>query len=90
MSFLHKLKVLSKNSPPKVHPNYAKNLGRQILGNTFSGPDRRGFESGSGGSGSFERGAKLARLSWDSPDLLQGPAGSFTRFGSKLAKRVRK
>ena len=36
--FLHKLKGLNKNSPPKVHPSFAQNLGRQILGNTFSGP----------------------------------------------------
>ena len=35
----HKIKVFGQNSPPKVHPNFAKNLGRQILGNTCSGPN---------------------------------------------------
>ena len=35
--FLHKFKGFSMNSPQKVHANFTKNLGRQILGNTFSG-----------------------------------------------------
>ena len=35
----HKIKGSSKNSHPKVHPNFAKNLGRQILGYTLSGPN---------------------------------------------------
>ena len=35
----HKLKGFSKNSHQKVHPNFAKILGRQILGNTLSGPN---------------------------------------------------
>ena len=34
---IHKMEVFSRNSPPKIHPNFAQNLGRQILGNTFSG-----------------------------------------------------
>ena len=34
---IHKMKGFSRNSPQKVHPNFAQNLGRQILGNTFSG-----------------------------------------------------
>ena len=34
----HKIKGFSKNSRQKVHPNFAKILGRQILGNTLSGP----------------------------------------------------
>ena len=38
--FLHKMKGFSKISHHKVHPKLAKNLGRQILGNTFSGPKR--------------------------------------------------
>ena len=33
--FLHKFQGLRKNSPQKVHANF----GRQILGNTFSGPN---------------------------------------------------
>ena len=37
---IHKLKGFSMNSPQEVHPNFAQNLGRQILGNTFSGLDR--------------------------------------------------
>ena len=37
---IHKMKGLSRNSPQKVHPNFAQNLGRQILGNTFSGLKR--------------------------------------------------
>ena len=34
------MKVFSKNSHQKVHPNFAQtqNLGRQFLGNSFSGP----------------------------------------------------
>ena len=32
------MKVFSKNSRQEVHPNFAKNLRRQILGNTSSGP----------------------------------------------------
>ena len=35
--FIHKIKGFSRNSPQKVHPNFAQNLGRQILGNTFLG-----------------------------------------------------
>ena len=31
------MKGFSRNSPRKVHPNFAQNLGRKILGNTFSG-----------------------------------------------------
>ena len=31
------MKGFSRNSPPKVHLNFAQNLGRQILGNTLSG-----------------------------------------------------
>ena len=34
---IHKMKGFGRNSPPKVHPNFAQNVGRQILGNTFSG-----------------------------------------------------
>ena len=34
---IHKMKGFSRNSPQKVHPNFAQNLGRQILGNTLSG-----------------------------------------------------
>ena len=37
----HKIKGFSKNSHRKVHPNFAENLGRQILGNTISGPKLR-------------------------------------------------
>ena len=33
----HRMKGFSRNSLQKVHPNFAQNLGRQILGNTFSG-----------------------------------------------------
>ena len=36
--FVHKMRDFSKNSRQKVHPNFAKNLGRQILRNTFSAP----------------------------------------------------
>ena len=36
--FILKMKGFSRNSSQKVHPNFAQNLGRQILGNTFSGP----------------------------------------------------
>ena len=36
----HKLKgFFSKTSHQKVHPNFAKILARQILGNTLSGPN---------------------------------------------------
>ena len=35
----HNIKGFSKNSHQKVHPNFAKILGRQILGNTLSGPN---------------------------------------------------
>ena len=39
---IRKMKGFSSgNSPQKVHPNFAQNLGRQILGNTFSGLDTR-------------------------------------------------
>ena len=31
------MKGFSRNSPQKVHPNFTQNLGRHILGNTFSG-----------------------------------------------------
>ena len=34
---IHKMRGFSWSSPQKVHPNFAQNLGRQILGNTFSG-----------------------------------------------------
>ena len=34
--FIHRINGFSKNSHEKVHPNFAKNLGRQYLGNTFS------------------------------------------------------
>ena len=37
------MKGFSKSSHQKVHPNFAKNLGRQILGNTFSGPNVNGL-----------------------------------------------
>ena len=36
--FLHNMKGFSKTSHQKVYPKFAKNFGRQILGNTFSGP----------------------------------------------------
>ena len=36
--FIHEMKGFSGNSPPKAHANFAQNLGRQILRNTFSGP----------------------------------------------------
>ena len=35
----HKMKCFGQNSHQEVHPNFAKNLGRQILGNTFSSPN---------------------------------------------------
>ena len=35
----HEIKGLSKNSHQKVHPNFAKILGRKILGNTLCGPN---------------------------------------------------
>ena len=34
---IHKTKGFSRNSPQKVHPNLAKNLGREVFWNTFSG-----------------------------------------------------
>ena len=34
---IHEMKGFSRNSRHKVHPNFAQNLGRQILRNTFSG-----------------------------------------------------
>ena len=34
---IHKIMGFCGNSPHKVHPNFAQNLGRQILGNTFPG-----------------------------------------------------
>ena len=34
----HKIKGFGKNSHQKVHPNFAEILGRQIPGNTLSGP----------------------------------------------------
>ena len=37
--FLHKMKGFSKISRQKVHLKFAKNLGRLILGNNFSGPN---------------------------------------------------
>ena len=37
----HKMKGSSENSHQKVHPHFNRNLGRQILGNTFSGPKKR-------------------------------------------------
>ena len=33
--------VLVRIHTQKVHPNFAENLGRQILGNTFSGPKKK-------------------------------------------------
>ena len=36
------MKGFSRNSPQKVHPNFAQNLGSRILGNTFSGLNKRG------------------------------------------------
>ena len=38
--FIYKMKGFSRNSPQKVHANFAENLGREILGNTFSGLKR--------------------------------------------------
>ena len=35
------MKGFGGNSPRKVHPNFAQNMGRQILGNTFSGLNLR-------------------------------------------------
>ena len=40
--FLHKMKGFSKISHQKVHAKFAKNLGRQILENTFSGAKFQG------------------------------------------------
>ena len=39
----HIIMGLGKNSRQKDHPNFAKNLGRQILGNTISGPQNGGI-----------------------------------------------
>ena len=39
--FLYKFKGSSKSSPQKVQANFAKNLGRQILGNTFAARSHR-------------------------------------------------
>ena len=39
----HKTKGFSKNSQQKAHPNFYKNSGRQILGNTFSSPSNKSF-----------------------------------------------
>ena len=36
----HKTQGFCKNSHEKVHRNFAKNLGRQILGNAFSMPQK--------------------------------------------------
>ena len=41
---IHKLKGFSENSPRKLHSNFAKNLGRQILENTFSGPRKKSIK----------------------------------------------
>ena len=35
--FIHKIKGFGRNSPQKVHPNFAQNLGRRTLGNTSLG-----------------------------------------------------
>ena len=35
----HEKKGFCKNSHQKVHPHFTKNLGRRMLGNTFSGPN---------------------------------------------------
>ena len=42
---IHKNKGFSRNSHGKVHPNFAKNLGREILGNTFFSPNAGGIRS---------------------------------------------
>ena len=34
---IHKMKAFGRNSPKKVHPNFAQNVGKQVLGNTFYG-----------------------------------------------------
>ena len=52
----HKIKGLSKNSHQKVHPNFAKILGRQILGNTLSAPKKTGENSGENFMARFCRG----------------------------------
>ena len=41
---IHKMKGFSRNLTPIVHPNFAQNLGRQILGNTFSGLIEEGID----------------------------------------------
>ena len=41
---IHKTKGFSRNSPQKAHPNFAQNLGRQILGNAFSGLIEEGID----------------------------------------------
>ena len=38
---IHKKNGFSSNSPQKDRPNFAQNLGRQILWNTFSGLKKR-------------------------------------------------
>ena len=53
----HKIKGFSKNSHQKGHPNFAKILGRQILGNTLSGPNRNQEEVLTGGS--FRKGVRV-------------------------------
>ena len=37
----HKMNCFYKTSHQKVDPNFAKNLGRQVLGNTSSGPNQK-------------------------------------------------
>ena len=49
--FIHKMKGYSRNAPQKVHANLAQNLGRQVLRNTFSGPNCRNFQELSGNLG---------------------------------------
>ena len=43
---IHNMKGFSRNSPQKVHPNFAENLGRQILGNTFWSAANGGLRDG--------------------------------------------
>ena len=45
---VHKTKGFSRNSPQKVHPNFAENLRREILGNAFSGLKWKGWPPGGG------------------------------------------
>ena len=40
---VHKMKGFSRNLPQQVHPNFAQNLGRHIIGNTFSGLKQSNF-----------------------------------------------